>query len=804
MLSHHLRFAWRGIRKSPAQTGISLLSLILGLTFFFLISFWVKDEWSYDSGFSDPQQIGRVETSITLNDGTTSSLAGVGWPVGRALAAEYPEIESLTYMRRWSPVILFNGARFYENAFYADSNFFRVFDYELAEGNAAAALHDPHCLVISDKLKKKYFGNTGSVIGKTLILSDTIPYKITGVFKNPATPSHLRFDMLGSFTSLTSTDPKGFQEEFSTGWFDVNVYNYVKIRRPATPATLTAKVKDLVLRDGKAAVEATGMKSTLLVRPVSDIYLYSGMSTGNTPTGNIANLRLFSLVGLFILIIACLNFVNLSTARSVERAREIGIKKVLGAGRGSLVVQFLGESAWLCLGAAILSMGALLLLLPAFNQLTGKSFTAASLFTASNTLLLLLILCLVIPISGLYPAWVLSSFQPVKVLKGRFAHSGSGNFLRKTLVIAQFTISIVLILSTGIIWKQLRFMQDQNLGFDKDKVVLISAGKLPWHVAQENWKAFRANLLALPGVSNVSSSWALPGRDGWNGQFAYPEGRTKDQGSSVEYIPVDANYIKTLGLKLVAGRDFFPESQEDRTNNVIINESAVTNFGWHSPEQAIGKKLSTSGKEGVVIGVLKNYHQHSLHDQIGPLVLGIGDVIESIAIRYDGRNPRQLVTNAAAAWNGYFHGYAFDYRFLDEDFQEQYKKDANFQRLFGIAAGLSIAIACLGLLGLAAYSTRTRLKEIGVRKVLGASAFRITGLLSGGTIRLEVIALVVASPVAWIGIERWLRQFAYKTTISWWLFPLAAVIAIGIALATIAFTTIKAAMTNPVTTLRSE
>ena len=804
MLQHTLRLTWRNMLKSPGQTTISLLSLILGLTFFFLIGFWVRDELSYDSGFADPSQIGRVETNLTLTDGTTSSLSAVGWPVGRAMVAEYPDIESLTYMRRWSPVILFNGTRIYETAFYADSNFFRVFDYPLIEGNPANALAEPHSVVISDKLREKYFGKETNALGRTLLLNDTIPYKITAVFKTPSTPSHLTFDMLGSFSSLTSTDPKGFQQEFSEGWFDVNVYNYVKIRRPASPASLTAKVKDLILRDGKAAVAATGMKSTLLVRPVSDIYLYSGMSTGKTPTGNIATLRLFALIGLFILIIACLNFINLTTARSVERAREIGVKKVLGAGRRSLILQFLGESAWLCVLASLISIGILLLLLPAFNGLTGKNFTASGLFTVGNMILLLVILCLVIPVSGLYPAWVLSSFQPVRVLKGRFAHSGSGNFLRQALVVTQFTISLGFILGTVVIWKQLSFMQHESLGFDKDKVVLIDAGRVPGNLAGDNWKAYRASLLAMPGVTHVAACWAVPGRNGWNGQFAYPEGRTKDQGSIVEYIPVDADYLKTLGLNLAAGRDFFPDSKEDQANNLIINESAMKTFGWRSPAQAIGKKLSTSGKEGVVIGVLRDYHQHSLREAIGPVVLGIGDAVELIAVRYDGRNPREWISRAGAAWNRFFHGYAFEYRFMDEDFQTQYKKDANFETFFGIAAGLSIAIACLGLLGLAAYSTRMRLKEIGVRKVLGASVFQITRLLSTDTVRLVVIAVLIASPIAWISMEQWLRQFAYKTGIAWWVFPLAAFVAIGIALLTIAFTTVRAALTNPVTTLRAE
>ncbi len=801
---NNFRFAWRNFFKSPAQTAISLLSLILGLTFFFLISFWVKDELSYDTGFTDPGQIGRVESNLILTDGTTSSLPTVGWPVGRALAAEYPEIGSLTYMRRWSPVISSNGIRFYETAFYADSNFFRVFDYSLLEGDPATALTEPRSLVISDRLREKYFGSAVNVVGRTLMLGDTIPYRITGVFKSLTIPSHLRFDLLGSFSSLVATDPKGFQQEFAGGWFDVNVYNYVKLNRPATTVSLSAKVRDLILRDGKAAVAATGMKSTLFVRPVSEIYLYSGMGTGGEPTGNIATLRLFVVVGIFILIIACLNFINLTTARSVERAREIGIKKVLGCGRRSLVFQFLLESAWLCLLAAVLSIAILALLLPAFNELTGKGFRVTGLFTTDNWLLLLAIVGIVIPISGLYPAWVLSSFQPVRVLKGRFSHTGSGNFLRRALVIAQFTISVAFILGTIVIWKQMTFMRDQSLGFDQDQIVLINSNKLPWQVAQDNWKAFKASLLGLPGVNRVSASWAVPGRNGWNGQFAYPEGRSKEQGSIVEYVSVDADYLKTLGLTLVSGRDFFPESQEDRNNNLIINERAMETFGWPSPAQAIGKKLSTSGKDGVVVGVVKDYHQHSLHDAIGPVVLGMGDQMEVVAVRYEGNRSRELVSRVGAIWKSYFSGYAFDYRFLSDDFQAQYKKDNNFERLFGVAAELSIAIACLGLLGLVAYSIRTRLKEVGVRKVLGASAFQITRLLSAETLGLVVAAVLIASPIAWIGINVWLRQFAFKTTVSWWLIPLTAGIAIGIALATITITTVRAAFTNPVKTLRAE
>ena len=404
MLSLNLRIARRHLLKSPIQAAISLISLILGLTFFFLISLWIKDELSYDTGFSHAEQIGRVETNLTLKDGTSFSLPTVGWPVGKALASEYPEIECLTYMRSWSPIITFKGTKFYETAFYADKDFFRVFGYALDEGNPASALAGPHSLVISEKLKEKYFGKAGNAIGRILLLNDTVPFTVTGVLKAQAAPSHLRFEMLGSFSTLLASDAKGFQEEFTTGWFDVNVFNYVRMKKPASAASLTAKARDLILHDGAAAIAATGMKSTLLIQPVPEIYLYSGLSTGSTPTGNIKMVRLFMIIGFMILIIACLNFINLTTARSVERAREIGIKKVMGSGRRRLILQFMMESSCLCVFAAVSSLVLLLLLLPILNRFTGKTFHLMDLFSVGNAFLFLSIVAVVIPLSGLYPA----------------------------------------------------------------------------------------------------------------------------------------------------------------------------------------------------------------------------------------------------------------------------------------------------------------------------------------------------------------------------------------------------------------
>jgi len=803
MIRNFIKTAWRNAVKNRTHSAISLISLILGLTFFCLIVLWIKDEMSFDKGFKSADRICRVETNSTKRDGSSSSMPTVGWPVGRALVAEYPEIESLTYMAGWQPIISYNGNKFYEKSFYADRDFFNVFGYELQEGNAATALKEPYSLVITQAIKEKYFGKK-EALGKVLMLNDTVPYKITGVLKEQTAQSHLQFDMLGSFSSLLTGNSQNVAQEFSSGWFDINVYNYVKLKPNVNPGALTQKIEGLVLRDGKEAVAATGFKIKLFLRPVKDIYLHSGMPTGTGPIGSAKFLNLFALIGFFILIIACLNFINLTTAKSVERAKEIGIKKVLGSGRRLLIWQFLTESALFCIAAVILSILLVAFLLPVFNAFTGKTFMISMLLSPANISLMLGIIVLIVPIAGFYPAMVLSAYQPIKVLKGSFSHTNSGNLLRKVLVVTQFVISIAFILSTMVIWKQMKFMQKQDLGFDKDKILLVNTTKIPWALRNGNANAFKSDVLKHAGIQSISACWAVPGRTGWNGQFAYPEGRTKEQGSIVEYIPVDNEYVKTLGLKLSTGRDFIANRAEDQQKNLIVNEAAVKDFGWGSADNAIGKKLSTSGKEGVVIGVLKDYHQHGLQDQIKPVVLGIGNGAGVFAIRYSGTDSHNVVNAVRNEWNQVFKGYEFNYKFMDEDFQQQYVKEEKFESFFGLAAFLSIAIACLGLLGLAIYTAQKRTKEIGVRKVLGASVYNIMVMLSADFLRLVLISIVIASPLAWYAMDKWLQGFAYKVTVSWWLFPAAGAVAVVIALITISFHSIRAALANPVNSLRSE
>ncbi|QEC40649.1 ABC transporter permease [Pseudobacter ginsenosidimutans] len=803
MIKSFLRISWRNTWKNRSFTLISLSSLILGITLFFLISLWARDELSFDAGFANGPAVCRVETQLITPDGGSETTSTAGWPVGKHLRADYPDIASLTYLRNWRPIIKHQQAFYYEKALLADEHFFSVFGYPLQEGSAATALKDPFSLVISAALKEKYFGSVDA-LGKVLVLDDSVQYRITGVFGELPENSHLKFDMIGSFASFCSMYPLDCEQEFASGWFDLNVYNYVKLQNSNSVLATQAKISNLVLEAGKEAVAFTGFKSTLSLRPVQDIYLYSDASTAGGPVGSIKMVKLFGGIGLFILLIACLNFINLSTAKSVERAKEIGVQKVLGSSRGKLILQFLTEAAFLCLFAAGISLLLTLLLLQPFNQFTGKSFTWLDIISLSNLSSLFFTILILIPLAGFYPALVLSGFKPISVLKGNFGRSNSGALLRKALVITQFIISAGLIMATIIMWRQMQFMQSRELGFDKGNTILVSVNKVPWMLRHERTEVYKTALLGISGVKHVSACNAVPGRTGWNGQFAYPEGRSKEDALSVEFIPVDADYVKTIGLQLSAGRDFLKGSKADEEESFIINEAAAAYFGWGNAANALGKKLSTSGKDGRVVGVLKDYHQHGLQESIRAVVLSPMANVNLFAVRYEGIAAGRMIENAKAAWDKVYSGYPMEYFFLDEDFQQQYKKEEKQQAFMAMAAVLAIVIGSMGLLGLVIYTAQRRVKEIGIRKVLGASVAGIVALLSFDLLKLVAWAVLLTVPLTWWLMHTWLQQFAYRVAISWWIFVVAGVVALLVALLTISIQAVRAALANPVNSLKSE
>ncbi len=803
MWSITLKMAWRSALKNKFYIWISLGSLVLGITSFLFISIWAKDELSYDKSFFSASDSYRVECILQGSDGNLEELSTIGWPVGKTLAANFPEIEKLTYVRNARPIIKHNEAYFNENALIADKEFFAVVGLPLLKGNPDKALEQPYSVAINESTAVKYFGNDNP-IGKTLFIQDTIAYHVTAVFRDIPYHSHLRFNMLLSFSTTCADDPAFCDEEFSTGWFNMNVYNYVKLRKEVSVEKLVPKIRDIVQVYGKAEVDKYGYKCFLSLRSFSDIYLHSGMATGFGDTGNYNMVKLYMGIALFVLLIASFNFINLTTVRSMDRAREIGVQKVLGNVRRRLIGQFLTESGLLCSIALMICLALLVVLLPFFNEVTGKIFSLNLLFTPGNLLLMLGVLLLLIPLAGFYPALVLSAYEPIQVLKGKFSRSLSGTVLRKVLVTFQILLSVGFIVSILVIWKQVNFMRNQDLGFEKQNILLVDMENLPWVLRHQQAGAAKNALLSIPGVTHVSSANAVPGRSGWDGQFAYAEGMAKDQGVSIEFIPADADYIKTIGLSIVAGRDFVKGSEADVKGGLIINETAVRVFGWGDAQKAIGKKLSTSGIDGQVVGVVNDYHQHGLQRKIGGIVLSPIDYINLLAIRYTGNQPRQLEGLVQKALHPFFDGYTLEINWMNEYFDQQYRNEERLSKHIEIAAIVSLFICCLGLLGISVYAAQQKAKEISIRKVLGASATGIVLFLSKELIILTLVAMLIAIPVSWWAMQQWLESFAYHVQMSWWLFAIAGLMVLVIALFTISIQAIKAATANPIKNLRTE
>jgi putative ABC transport system permease protein len=512
-------------------------------------------------------------------------------------------------------------------------------------------------------------------------------------------------------------------------------------------------------------------------------------------------------VGLFLLIIAGANFVNLATARSTQRAREVGIRKVVGSTRGTLIRQFMAESFLTCLLSIVLAVGLALLMLPLFNDLSARQFTTRDIFTPPIMLGMLGLMLIMSFMAGMYPALALSGFRPIEVLRGRYSSGPKGIRLRQSLVIIQFAISSVLIIGTLVVLSQIRYMRVQELGFDADRILILEAVRAPWEQLSQRFVTFKQRLMSHSAVQDVSSMGAIPGRTGWAGQISFPEGWPRDKSISLEYIPVDYDFVETLGLRIVAGRDFDTSFTTDEKTALLINESAVRAAEWASPQEAIGKGFASPGSgkpEGVVVGVIEDYHHHGLRDTIEPMMFGIRPVSGFFALRIDVSEAGDIMGHVSRIWEEFFEGYPHSLSSQDEYFGHQYDQDRRLMRIFLTFAGLTITIACMGLFGLTAYTASQRTKEIGVRKILGANVGAIVGLLTRNFLSLVLIAFVIAAPIGYLAMQGWLRNFAYRTAIGIEIFFVNAVMLFLIAVFTVSFQAIKAALTDPVKSLRQE
>lgn len=772
------------------------MGLAVGMAACLLIFSYVRFELSYDNFNVKKDRIYRVVTDIktpseTINTGITSPAYAPN------LKNDFPEVLEAARVLPANFLVQKDNQKYQEdNVMMADPSVFKVFSFPIVKGNPDKVLEHPFDIVLTETSAKKYFGSEDPV-GKPLLLDGVKQGMVTGVMKDIPDNSHFKADM---FVSMISLERGG--EKLSEAWGNFSWRTYLLLPENYNYKQLQAKLPGFIKKHIGIYEEKNRMYYTLTLEPLKSVYLYS---TYDAPEkGNLSNIYIFSLIAVFILFIACINFINLTTARASERAKEVGIRKVAGALRSQLTFQFLTECILLCFIAFLLSLLIAACLVNAFNSVSGKVIIHG-VFQHPGFILVLFLISLVIgAIAGLYPAFVLSSYKPVAVLKGSFTSGSKGVSLRKILVVTQFTLSVILIISTIVVYKQLNYMRNQPLGFNKDQMLVVDfRGDSTAEVKSEIIKNEFKN---IPNVRSVSFSSGIPGG---NTQGAYSQLENKQgelQAANLDMFSIDFDFLNQFQIKPIAGRGFSKDMLTDSSHALIVNEVVVKNFGYSSPEEIIGKKYNQWGKSGVIVGVIKNFHYRSLKSDISPLVFRVAapDDFSVLTVNVKSDNMPATIAALENKWNKLMPQRPFNYYFADEEFNKQYRGEERFGKLFLYFAVLAIFISCLGLLGLAAYSTIKRKKEIGIRKVLGASVTNITALISKDFIVLVFTAIIIASPIAWFIMDRWLRDFAFKINIAWWIFVLAGAVAIIIALATVSAQAIKAAIVNPVKSLRTE
>ncbi|QJD78653.1 ABC transporter permease [Spirosoma rhododendri] len=807
MFRNYLKVAWRNLIRNKAFSAINIVGLAFGLATCLLIGLYLLDELSYDRFNANADRMVRVVFRAVMNGGEINE-ASVMPPVAQTLKKDYPEVEAATRIRTaGAPAITVGTKTFRDDQLaYVDTNFFQVFSLPLVQGDAKTVLSQPNTAVISADLARKYFGNANPVGRLLTIKSWNTLVRITGVIEKVPTNAHFHFDL---FLSMA-----GVAEANSTSWMTSNFYTYLVLAKGYDPKQLEAKLPQTVSTYmGPQVQQAFGMsmaqfsqkgnRLSLRLQPLTDIHLHSNLTSELEANGDSQYVYIFGAIALFMLLIACINFMNLSTAGASKRAREVGVRKVMGSARQSLTNQFLIESLLLTMVALVLAVGIVWLVLPLFNELAGKTL-ALQIGDAGWLLPMLLLLGLLVGVlAGSYPAFFLSSFKPITVLNGGQRAGNQGSLgLRSGLVVVQFFISIILTIGTTVVYQQLNYIQHKKLGYTKEQVLVLPDA---WQLGQKA-TVFRDQILRDPRVANASMSGYLPaGPSNTNNYLMHPGSNPTQLIKAIRY-DVDYAYIPTLGMQLAAGRNFSKAYGTD-SSGVILNETAARILGWDG--NAIGKTIGhtesdDTQKTYTVIGVVKDFHFRSLHEAIAPLVMALTPDQGTLIVKVKTDDVAGLLASLKTEWENLATDTPFTYSFLDRRYNETYLAEQKTGRILGIFAGLTIFVACLGLFGLAAFTAEQRTKEIGVRKVLGASVVSIITLLSRDFVKLVLIAIVIASPVAYYAMNRWLSNFAYRIDISWWVFVLAGLLAVSIALLTVSFQSIRAALVNPVKSLRSE
>lgn len=818
MIKNYFQTAWKSLKKNKFFSSLNILGLAIGMAVFMLIAQYVHFERSYENFISGKEDIYRVSLS-TYRSNELISASAENYPgVGTALKKELPDV--INYARLYNAGYKNNVVITNENAkpnpiafrqkkfLYADAAILSMMHYPMLKGNAATALAEPHTAVISEKCARLYFGNEDP-IGKTLRLQDDDHNNelaiVTGVFKDIPANTHLTFDVLFSISNLYARGDWAADYYKQTWDQGDQMYTFVQLRHGANASVINAKLPAIVNKY-KPQLKGSQEKHILGLQPLKNIHLYSELADEPKANGNATIVFFINLIGIFVLVIAWINYINLSTARALTRAKEVGVRKVAGAVRYQLILQFLIEAALTNFFSVAIAVGLIRFSLPYFNSVSGLSLGASYLTQPWFIFLVLILWAGSTLLSGLYPAFVLSSFKPVAVLKGKFAGNMGGVLLRKGLVVAQFTVAVAFIAATFIVYSQLTYMMNSNPGVNIHQTLVVERpgiANTDRNAYYANIDLFRNELKQYSSIEAVTASLTIPGKQREFKLTVRNFGKNSGDSIMTRVNMVDYNFFDAFKMKLLAGKNF---SADD--GSIILSEMAAHLLGFRNAGDAVGKTVvlkEFDDSKHNVIGVVNDYHQVSFKKPLEPVLFLCKPYEgEYYSMRVNTNHLQQTIQYVRQSWTKAFPGNPFDYFFLDDYFNQQYSNEQKFQKLFIIFATLAIIISCLGLFGLSSYTAMQRTKEIGIRKVLGASAVNITSILSKDFLKLVVIAVIIASPVVWIVMNKWLQNFAYRINISWWIFLAGGVVAIVIALATISFQTIKAGIANPVKSLRTE
>jgi putative ABC transport system permease protein len=812
MFRNYLKIAFRSLRKSKGFTALNIIGLAAGLGVCLLIVLYVTDELSYDRYNVNADRIYRIDEDLYFNN-TQYDAVTTSKFFGPTLVASYPKIQQMVRFRNPGAELVRKGNdHVLDNHFtFADSTIFKVFTLPMIAGDPNTALNNPHSIVIDESAARRYFNST-DVIGRTLeVGGNNTPLKITGVIRDMPEQSQFHFSFIRPLREAYN-----FNDPNDNNWISNGYYTYILAQPGTTRAEVQKTVDEVVnlhispalqgmFHTSGADLEKAGNHFRCRIFPLTDVHLHSNKSGELEANSNIQFVYIFSVIAVLILLIACVNFMNLSTARSANRAKEVGIRKVTGSTKGQLIIQFLTESILLSLFSLVLALGIAVLLLPMFNQLAGKSLHPDVLFSGRFLPVLILLVLVVGCLAGSYPAFYLSSFQPIHVLKGKIAAGFKSSWLRNSLVVFQFFISIGLIVSTLVIYRQLHYIRNKEVGFNRDQVLVIHD---TWSLGRDGTTNLRKNLLTLAGVTDATVTPDLPTVDGQYWQEGWFPDASLDARKAIlmTTLRVDDHYIPTLGMQMIKGRNFDLAQFPTDSTAVLLNEAAVAMLGVKDPINLIlynhdDQKLLTFH----VVGVVKDFNYNSMHDKIHPLLMVFNTYNWSnMAVRFHTNDAFSLVRQVESKFHAEKQGLPFSYTFMDNDFDKLYHAEQQTGQIFITFAVFAILIACLGLFGLVTYAAEQRTKEIGIRKVLGARVTSIVGLLSKDFTILVGIAALIAFPAAWWAMYKWLETFAYRTEISWWIFLVAGAVALAIALLTVSIQTIRAALANPIKSLRSE